>query len=116
MPSWRFFSFEEPEWLDRVAREDLLDRQPEQLADAESQLEARVVFAPLQVPDGLVVDAQRRGQVVAAQVPLQPQDGQAVVEPAGQRGAAPRRRIHTTNNSINTIERSSLTREVCGAT
>src|SRR5262245_31336485 len=65
---------------ERAEGEDRLHRQAEVGGQLEGELEAGAVLAALQVADGLVVHADRGGDVVAGQAALGAQDRQPVVD------------------------------------
>jgi hypothetical protein len=68
------------EWLEGLGGEDGLDGEAEKCGDLESEFEAGTVVPALKEADGLVVDADGIGQVLAADAPLGTQDSDAIVK------------------------------------
>src|SRR5262245_28034326 len=68
-----------PERAERFGGEDGLDREVEVSGHPEREVEARGVLSALDVADGLVVDAECLGELVAGDPAVRPQEWQTVV-------------------------------------
>src|SRR6185436_14911625 len=64
---------------ERLQREDHLDRHLEVVADPQGQVQARAELAALQIADGLVVHAERVGELPPGDPALGPEHGDPVV-------------------------------------